>query len=135
MDFDGFTMYGESKPSKNSKIPERYQEFIPGNQDKTKADYPYSYDPFFIYFNEKAKGKDAGCVYTDRLKQWDWDKYQRLCEKHFGNKSDYWHDRPADKIQAFLCDYLDKEIVLVANIQYVNLGNGYPLWRLDFYAK
>jgi hypothetical protein len=135
MNFHGFTVFGEEFGGlTDDKIPERYHEYIPGNQEKTKDEYPYSYDPFLIYYNENAEQMATNFPYTDRLKQWDWDKYQRLCLKHFGNKSDHWHDRPADKIEAFLCDYTDKKVVLIANIQYCNVANGYPVWCLHFYT-
>ncbi len=139
MDFNGFSCVtfvdGDivTGAIKDDKIPKKYHQYIPGNQEKTKAEYPYSYDPFFIYFNEKAEQEPTGFSYTDRLKQQDWDKYQNLCQKHFGNKSDYWNDRPADKIEAFLCDYFGKKVVLVSNIQFCNVSNGYPLWGFHFY--
>lgn len=129
MSVDGDIVTGAIK---DDKIPKQYHEFIPGNQEKTKADWPYNYDPFLIYFNEKAKQLPTSTIYTDRLRTWDWDKNKRLCRKHFGNEGDYWHDREHKKIEAFLCDWTGRNIMLIAVIQYVNVRNGYPYWRLDF---
>jgi hypothetical protein len=61
----------------------------------------------------------------------DWDKHNELCRKHFGNEGQYWHDRPTDKIQAFLSDWVGKPVILIALIQYCNVSNGYPHWRFD----
>lgn len=118
---------------KRKDVPDQYQEFLPENLIKTKSACPYSYDPFLIFFNEKATEGATGTIYTDRLLQWDYAKHNLLCKKHFGDEGQYWNDRDPKKIEAFLCDWTGKKIVLVANIQYVNLSNGYPLWRLDYY--
>ena len=116
----------------NDKMPKQYHKFIPGNQNKTQLEYPYTYDPFFIYFNEKTKQEATSTIYTDRLLLWDWDKHNRLCRKHFGDEGQRWQNRPTDKIEAFLSDWTGKNIMLIANIQYVNVSNGYPCWRFDF---
>ena len=132
MEFNGFTYFSVSGGAiEDSRIPERYQEFIPGNQEKTKSEYPYSYDPYFIYFNEEAKVEPTGTIYTDRMLHQDWDKHNELCRKHFGNEGQYWHDREHKKIQAFLSDWVGKPVILIANIQYCNISNGYPHWRFD----
>lgn len=125
-------MSGEHKQKKRIDIPDQYQEFLPENIVKTKGAYPYTYDPFLIYFSEDIKEEPTGTVYTDRLYQWDYKKHDSLCEKHFGDKRQYWNNRETKKIEEFLCEYIDKKIILIANIQYVNLSNGYPVWRLDY---
>jgi len=132
MEFDIF--YGRvSVRGKRKDVPDQYQKFLPENLSKTKNDYPYTYSPFLIFFNEEATEGATNTIYTDRLLQWDYEKHNLLCEKHFRNKSQYWHDRDAKRIEQFLCDWTGKKIVLVANIQYVNLSSGYPVWRLDYY--
>ena len=114
-------------------IPDQYQEFLPENLSNTKDSHPYTYDPFLIFFNEKAKQEPESSIYTDRLLEWDWAKHNELCQKHFGNQGQYWNDRDPKKIEAFLCDWIGKKVTLIANIQYVNLSSGFPVWRLDFY--
>ena len=131
MEFNEF--YGRvSVKGKRKGIPDQYQKFLPENLSKTKSAYPYTYDPFLIFFNEKATQEPTGSIYTDRLLQWDYAKHNLLCRKHFGNEGQYWHDRDPKKIEAFLCDWTGKKVVLIANIQYVNLSSGYPVWRLDY---
>lgn len=117
-----------------SKIPTQYHEFLFTRVKKTIHSHPYNYDPFLIYINEEAK-EHTSSIYTDRLLQWDRDKHNRLCEKHFGDKGQYWNKRDPKKIEAFLSDWYDKKVILVANIQYVNVSNGFPYWRLDFYYE
>jgi len=116
-------------------IPKQYQEFLPENIHKDKYSHPYSYDPFIIYYNEKAEEEANDTIYSDRLLLWDWDKHNHLCEKHFGNQGQLWDNREPEKIEAFLSDFTGKQIVLIANIQYCNISNGYPVWRFDFYYK
>lgn len=127
-------IYGNFGLGNRKEIPKKYQEFLPQNIAKPQASYPYTYDPFLIFFNEEAKKEATDSIYTDRLLQWDWEKHNKLCRKHFGNEGQYWSQRDPKKIEAFLCDWTGKRIVLVANIQCVNVSNGYPLWRLDFYS-
>jgi hypothetical protein len=88
-----------------------------------------------VFFNTEAEGVATGTIYSDRLLQWDYDKHNRLCRKHFGNEGQLWADRDPKKIEAFLCDWTGKEIVLIANIQYVNISSGFPLWRFDYREK
>lgn len=138
MRFDEFsyiTVSGVFQNRKRKGIPDKYQKFLPENVKITKSDNPYGYDPFLIYFNEKADREADDGLYTDRLLMWDYGKHNLLCEKHFGDTAQYWHDRDPKKIQDFLRDWTGKKVVLVVNIQYVNVSNGYPLWFLGYYIE
>lgn len=101
---------------------------------KTKFTHPYNYDPFTVW--ELGCDKKAnGSVYTDRLYQWDYKKYNKLCEKHFGNKGQYFDQRKPEKIEAFLRDYTDnQELILIEIIEYCNQATGFPVWRLDYFS-
>jgi len=124
-------IFGESENRQD--IPEQYQEFLPENVEKDKYSCPYSYSPFLIFFNDKVtENKNVDTIYTDRLFQRDSTKHDRLCQKYFGDRGQVWYARDPKKIEAFLCEWIGKKIVLIANIQYVNVSSGYPLWRLDF---
>ena len=97
---------------------------------RTKLTHPYSYDPFLIYRGPEVAN---GTVYSDRLLRWDYDKHNRLCEKHFGNRGQYWDDRDPAKVEAFLQDYMDAPGLKLCSItEYCNPSNGYPYWRLDY---
>lgn len=123
------------RSEKRDDVPDQYHEFLPENIIKDKATYPYTYDPFIIYFNDKTKKEAITSLYTDRLLQWDYAKHDELCMKHFGDKRQYWDVRDNKKIEAFLSDWVGKKVTLIANIQYVDMSNGYPLWRLDYFYE
>lgn len=101
--------------------------------ERTKREYPYTYSGFVqerVHPNEKANGT----VYSDRLRQWDYEKCRRLQKKHFGKETDYWNNISAATIEKFLRDYWDNdkiEVVLV--MEYCNISSGYPLWRVDYF--
>ena len=132
MDFRNQFITFVGEPLKREGIPDQYQKFLPEFIVKDKSTYPYTYDPFILFFNEKAKQEATSSIYTDRLLHQDWDKHNRLCQKHFGTKGQYWNDRKPEDIEAFLCDWTEKKVTLIANIQYVNISSGFPVWRLDF---
>ena len=78
-------------------------------------------------------GLDANStVYSDRLYQWDYEKYNELCWKYFGNHGQYWSGRDTKLIEAFLRDYIDDQTIVLCRIEEtVNQSSGYPLWRFD----
>lgn len=97
---------------------------------RTKTTHPYNYDPFTIWLGPV---KPDGGVYSDRLFQWDHEKHDRLCMKHFGDKGQYWDRRDTGAIQAFLRDYLDApELVLCEVQEYCNQATGYPCWYFAY---
>jgi hypothetical protein len=107
-----------------------------GNQiTRTPATHPYSYDGFVTHrLGKNEEAKDT--IYSDRLLQWDYQKYNELSEKHFGNKSQNWYDRQPEKIEAFLRDWCEApNLKLVLVMEYCNQSSGYPVWRFDFNAN
>lgn len=115
-------------------ITDKYKKFIPGhcNLDgnsvkKTRAEYPYSYDAYVIWQNNYQKDKSQ-TVYSDRLKQWDWEKYNNCCETVWHNQGQYFDQRTPEDIEKFLCLYFDKQIKLTAITQGCNVSSGYPYW-------
>lgn len=97
---------------------------------RTKWSHPYNYDPILQW----AGGADPnGTVYTDRLLSWDYKKHDELCEKHFGDRGQYWSNRKPQTIEAFLRDYLDAPgLVLCVVTEHCNQSTGFPVWRLDY---
>ena len=67
-------------------------------------------------------------VYSDRLYEWDYNKYNRCCREVFGNEGQYFHNRRREDIEKFLSLYFERGITLTAIIQGCNQGNGYPYW-------
>ena len=99
---------------------------------KTPQTHPYSYDGYVLHeANTDVEANNT--IYTDRLSMWDYDKKERLMQKHFAKTGDWWNEYSPDQIEAFLRDWCDDpELKLRRVMQYCNVSSGYPLWRLDF---
>lgn len=98
--------------------------------ERTPSTHPYSYDGF-VTWGSKTDEINA-TAYSDRLWRFDPEKHDRLCEKHFGSRSQYWFDREANKIEEFLCEYLGEKIKLHMIMEYCNRSSGSPYWRFDY---
>lgn len=119
-------------------MKEFYFGAVPGYVDehnnpieRTPLTHPYTYDGFIIWCG--GENNEANMtIYSDRLLRWDYDKHNRLCEKHFGNQGQYWSERDPEKIEAFIRDWCeDPELELIFVMQYCNQSTGYPIWRFD----
>ena len=98
--------------------------------ERTTNEYPYSYDAYVVI---KKSDEYKHVVYSDRLLQWNYDKHNMLCKKHFGNDGQYWNDRSEKQIEAFLRDYYEKpDLMLVGIMTGCNVSNGYPYWIFMF---
>lgn len=95
--------------------------------EKTKEEYPYSYDAFVVY-GRRDEEKCNGSVYTDRLYQWDHEKTKSLNIKDWTSNF--------KGIEAFLREWQGHEkLELLQVVEYCNVSNGYPTWRLDYYYE
>lgn len=111
------------------------------NPPHTQMTHPYSYDPFTVWGKRNKKCNNS--VYTDRMSLWDFNKFEKIGAKVFGNSgSGGWFDAGSPngrkghekKVEQFLCEYFDdKTIELTRVIQYCNMSTGFPTWRLDYY--
>ncbi len=72
--------------------------------------------------------EDDSAVYSDRLWQWDSEKYDRCCMGVWGNRGQMFYDRKPEEIQRFLSLYLGKEVVLTQIKQEQNASSGYDYW-------
>jgi hypothetical protein len=105
---------------------------------RPKHEYPYSYDPYVLWQHDDESVLDQinGSMYTDRLLQWDFDKHDKLCEKHFGDKGQYWNNRDPKKIEAFVRDWCEDQGLTFARLtEYCNHGNGFPVWLLSYVSR
>jgi hypothetical protein len=101
--------------------------------DRISDKFPYSYDEF-VRFKRGYKSNDE-VVYSDRLHQWDSEKYDKCCLEVFGNTGQYFSNRKIDDIQKFLRMYFDDEsLIITAVTQACNVSNGYPYWGF-YYRK
>ena len=95
---------------------------------RTKSSHPYSYEPFVTYRNGENK-EINDTVYSDRLYQWDYEKYNKLCEKHFGDKGQYFSNRDPKNIENFLKEYYNNDsLELILIEEGCNYSSGYPYW-------
>ena len=100
--------------------------------EKSKEDYPYSYDGFITWrCGENKEVNDT--AYSDRLYQEDCTKYNRLSKKYFGNEMQSFSSREPKQIEAFLAEWTDApKLKLIFIMEYCNVSSGYPTWRFDY---
>jgi hypothetical protein len=101
---------------------------------RTPTTHPYSYDGFITW--RGGKNEEANnTIYSDRLWQWDHKKTNKLCEKHFGDKSQYFNQRTPEQIEAFLRDYTNNpNLKLIFIMEYCHQSSGYPIWRFEYHT-
>ncbi len=109
---------------------------LEGNPVKRpRSQYPYSYSPY-VQFRNGENTEIENAVYSDRLHQWDYKKYNSLSKKHFGNEGQCFSNRSPDKVQSFLRDYLDNQNLKLIVIQEgANMSSGYPYWIFHYSAS
>ena len=104
-----------------------------GEPIKTKLTHPYSYDPITIWSNGKQDA--TGSVYSDRLYEWDSEKYKESIKKVFGENGRRWDNCKPEQIEKFLTEYFGKKVALTCVTEYCNQATGYPCWRFDYKDK
>jgi len=107
---------------------------LDGNpNERTPRTNPYSYELFETYSHERREDDEA--VYSDRMRQWDYSKFNDCCMKVWGNTGQYFDGlKTSEEVELFLCLYFGEEVVLTAVFQGCNWSNGYPVW-LFLYRK
>ena len=111
----------------------RYVNLISGKPIKrTPNSHPYSFDEYKVYKKDNFRSSDDN-VYSDRLYQWDPDKYNECRIEIFGNQSQYFDGQSPEDIGKFLSKYFDKNVEVTAIVKGCNISNGYPYWL--FYYK
>ena len=74
-------------------------------------------------------------VYSDRLYQWDSEKYNASCMAVWGNRGQYFYQRSPESIEMFLSLYFGREVILTAIEVEENASSGYPYWAFYFRNK
>ncbi|MDO8415183.1 MAG: hypothetical protein Q7S87_03105 [Agitococcus sp.] len=88
------------------------------------------HDPFVV-FSTGTPGNNSS--YSDRLYQWDDEKYNRICRQIFGNEAQVWDARTPMQTEQFLREYFDKpELVLTKIMKGTNVSSGYPYWYFEY---
>jgi hypothetical protein len=70
--------------------------------------------------------------HSDRLFQFNPEKYNKCRMNVFGDTSQYFDFVPSEKIEQFLCEYLEQKIILVHITKFINASSGFPYWRFDY---
>lgn len=102
---------------------------------RTPFSNPYNYDEFVVWKKESANDIERGsAVYSDRLWEWDHEKYNKFCQEVFGDKGQQFNSRKPDGVEKFLSLYFEKEVILTAIVQGCNQSSGFPYW-IFFYKE
>lgn len=114
-----FLNNGEMKDPRERLLASHYCDEHGNPVARTKHTHPYSYDGFVIWkSNDYHPRLPAGTIYSDRLLEWDYEKTQRLGERH---QIQRWDNTPPERIQAFLRDWNeDPNLRLVLVMEYCN---------------
>ena len=103
--------------------------------DRMMYSYLYNYDGFVVWQRKREQNeclKNCHTVYSDRLYQWDWKRFNKCCEEVFGNSGQYFDNRKPEDIEKFLSLYFGKTVKLHVVMQYCNQSTGFPYWRFDY---
>lgn len=99
---------------------------------RTKAEHPYSYDGFLLW-NTSPCSEITGCVWSDRLFQWDYQLTTDLIKKLFGTQSQYFDKYSPEQLQEFLRQRLNKPNLEIVFLQEeCNRATGYPVWLMGY---
>lgn len=83
------------------------------------------------------EGKKVKTVYTDRMYEWDYKKYDDSCMKVWGNEGQYFSQRAKEpnKVSEFLSLYNEKECEVVCIFTSTNASTGYPVTCIFYVEK
>lgn len=91
-----------------------------------KSRKPYSYEEFYLH---NTRRKYNAVDYSDRLVEWDYDKYNKCCQEVWGDQGQWFDSRRPEEIEKFLQLYHNEpKIKLAAIIEGCNVSSGYPYW-------
>jgi len=104
--------------------------------EKTPYSHPYDFDQHVIWVSNKFdKNKIYSAEYSDRMLQWDIEKFERCLQEVFGNQKQYFDDRDPKDIEKFLIKYFGHKLKLVAIEKCCYFPTGYPIWIFHFEDK
>lgn len=94
---------------------------------RPREEYPYSFDHYCVYKTIDFD-QTTHTIYSDRMRQWDSEKFDTCHEHVFGNSGQYFDCRNPELIEQFLKEYFDWELSLTGIEEGCNFSNGYPYW-------
>ena len=101
--------------------------------ERTPYSHPYNFDQHAIWISENFDRNKIYCAeYSDRMLQWDREKFARCTQEIFGNQQQCFDDRKPKAIEKFLIKYFGHDLKLVAIEKCCNISTGYPIWIFHF---
>lgn len=106
-----------------------------GPEIRTPASHPWNFDTFTSWQRTGAPRELANAsFYSDRLYQWDPDKFNKSRKKISGGESQYFDDSPLE-IEKFLREYFSNDDLHLVKIEKgCNQSTGYPVWHFTVYS-
>lgn len=95
---------------------------------------PYSYDEFVLHKSKDFNEITTYWVYSDRLMEWNYERFESACEAVWHNRGQLFYNRTPKDINKFLNLYFGKEVGLTAVVQGCNGSNGCPYWIFGYEA-
>lgn len=95
--------------------------------ERTKAQYPYSYDTFVVWRNG-PNSEVTHSVYTDRMQQWEPAKIAELQKKY----DKRFVEMTQAELTKYMCEYTDKQVEVIYLAECCNHANGFPLWLIGY---
>lgn len=101
--------------------------------ERTPFSHPYNFDQYVIWKSEEFdKNKIYSAEYSDRMLEWDIEKFTKCAEEVFGNQGQFFDDRNPKDIEKFLIKYFGQNLKLVAIEKCCNPSSGYPIWIFHY---
>jgi hypothetical protein len=99
--------------------------FSSGREQRTPEEHPYSFDAYYLWRNfEKSDMDGIDSVYSDRMRDWEPEKFEAAMEA--AGKG--WLDKMTeDRAKAFIKVYYDGKYECVGFGRCCNVSNGYPI--------
>jgi hypothetical protein len=107
------------------RMMDRY-DFVDPQRRKTLEEFPYSYSDHYLWRNfERGETEGIESAYTDRMNQWDPEKWKRAA----GGRMRNYGSTPVNQAaaQKVVKIYFGAEFECCGFIQSVNVSSGYPL--------
>lgn len=86
-----------------------------------------------IAFNDMVLSdkKPNRTFYSDRLRQWDLEKYNRVATKVLGSPMQMYYGVENEKLEKLLIEYFGEKLTLVKVSVSEHAASGFPIWRFD----
>lgn len=101
--------------------------------ERTPFSHPYDFDQHAIWISEDFdKTKVYSADYSDRMMEWDREKFASCTKEVFGNQKQYFDDRDPRDVEKFLIKYFGYDLKLIAIEKCCNFSTCYPIWIFHY---